>query len=146
LPDIFNTDQGRQFTGQEWTGRLQTLGIAVSMDGKGRSMYNVFIERLWRNLKHEEIYLRGHNTLPELEAGLQAWFGRYNTRRPHQVLNRTRCQAHAEGLAAHKKQHRGALAKRVPHRPHGTIGRQESRSCADTFGPLDSGLRDGAEK
>ena len=103
LPEIFNTDQGSQFTSREWTGRLQAMGIAVSMDGKGRWMDNVFIERLWRSVKYEEIYLRGHNTLPELEAGLQAWFGRYNTWRPHQALeNRTPSQAHAEGLAAHE--------------------------------------------
>ena len=102
LPDIFNTDQGSQFTSEEWTGRLTELGIAISMDGKGRWMDNVFIERLWRSVKHEEIYLRGHNTLPELEAGLLAWFERYNTWRPHQALdNRTPSQAHAEGLAAH---------------------------------------------
>lgn len=76
MPEIFNTDQGSQFTSREWTGRLQAMGIAVSMDGKGRWMDNVFIERLWRSVKYEEIYLRGQNTLPELEAGLQAWFGR----------------------------------------------------------------------
>ena len=102
LPDIFNTDQGSQFTSEEWTGRLDALGIAISMDGKGRWMDNVFIERLWRSVKHEEIYLRGYVTLPELEVGLKAWFERYNTWRPHQALeNRTPSQAHAEGLAAH---------------------------------------------
>ena len=102
LPDIFNTDQGSQFTSEEWTGRLTELGIAISMDGKGRWMDNVFIERLWRSVKHEEIYLREYGRLPELEAGLQAWFERYNTWRPHQNLdNRTPSQAHTEGLATH---------------------------------------------
>ena len=95
LPDIFNTDQGSQFTSEEWTGRLEQLGIAISMDGKGRWMDNVFIERLWRSVKHEEIYLREYNTVPELEAGLRRWFERYNTWRPHQALgNRTPQQAH----------------------------------------------------
>lgn len=98
LPDIFNTDQGSQFTCEQWTGRLEELGIAVSMDGKGRWMDNVFIERLWRSLKHEEIYLRGYSTLPELEVGLHRWFERYNTWRPHQALgNRTPQQAHGQG-------------------------------------------------
>ena len=71
LPDIFNTDQGSQFTSEDWTGGLTKLGIAISMDGKGRWMDNVFVERLWRSVKHEEIYLREHGTVPELEAGLR---------------------------------------------------------------------------
>lgn len=103
LPEIFNTDQGSQFTGQEWIGRLQELGIAISMDGKGRWMDNVFIERLWRSVKYEEIYLREHRTLPQLQNGLNAWFKRYNTWRPHQTLGgRTPSQAHAQGLAANQ--------------------------------------------
>jgi len=99
LPDIFNTDQGSQFTSEEWTGNLRALGIAISMDGKGRWMDNVFIERLWRSVKHEEIYLREYATLPELEGGLRLWFERYNQWRPHEALgNRTPEQAHLEGL------------------------------------------------
>lgn len=86
LPDIFNTDQGSVFTSEEWTQSLSALGIAISMDGRGRWMDNVFIERLWRSVKYEEIYLREHSTLPVLEAGLQGWFKRYNTWRPHQAL------------------------------------------------------------
>jgi putative transposase len=97
LPDIFNTDQGSQFTSQEWISQLTGLGIAISMDGKGRWMDNVFIERLWRSVKYEEIYLREHSTPPELKAGLKKWFERYNTWRPHQALgNRTPQQAHNE--------------------------------------------------
>ena len=86
LPDIFNTDQGSQFTSPEWTGRLESLGIAVSMDGKGRWMDNVFIERLWRSLKYEDIYLRGYATVGDLETGIAQWMERYNTWRPHQAL------------------------------------------------------------
>jgi putative transposase len=95
LPEIFNTDQGSQFTSPEWTGKITALGIAVSMDGKGRWMDNVFIERLWRSVKHEEIYLRAHATVLELEAGMEAWFERYNTWRPHAALgNRTPHHVH----------------------------------------------------
>jgi len=86
LPEIFNTDQGSQFTSPEWTGRLESLGIAVSMDGKGRWMDNVFIERLWRSLKYEDIYLKGYATVGDLETGVGQWIERYNTWRPHQAL------------------------------------------------------------
>lgn len=86
VPEIFNTDQGSQFTSPEWTGRLESLGIAVSMDGKGRWMDNVFIERLWRSLKYEDIYLKGYATVGELEIGIAQWMERYNTWRPHQTL------------------------------------------------------------
>jgi putative transposase len=85
-PEIFNTDQGCQFTSEEWITRLTQLGIKISMDGRGRWMDNVFIERLWRSVKYEEVYLREHATLPALEAGLDRWFERYNTWRPHQAL------------------------------------------------------------
>ncbi|GAB4169842.1 MAG: hypothetical protein Fur0032_08500 [Terrimicrobiaceae bacterium] len=87
LPEIFNTDQGSQFTSPEWTGRIEALGIEVSMDGKGRWMDNLFIERLWRSLKYEDIYLKGYTTVGELEAGVREWIERYNTWRPHQTLN-----------------------------------------------------------
>lgn len=87
VPEIFNTDQGSQFTSAEWTGRLLELGISISMDGKGRWMDNVFIERLWRSVKYEEIYLFEHSTLIALCEGLQKWFDRYNTWRPHAALN-----------------------------------------------------------
>ena len=94
-PEIFNTDQGCQFTSEEWTGRLKELGISISMDGRGRWMDNVFIERLWRSVKYEEIYLREHRTVPELEGGLARWITRYNTWRPHAALgNRTPHEVH----------------------------------------------------
>jgi len=85
-PGIFNTDQGCQFTSTDWTGRLEQLGVEISMDGRGRWMDNVFIERLWRSVKYEEIYLHEHATIPELHHGLDRWFDRYNTWRPHQAL------------------------------------------------------------
>jgi len=86
VPEIFNTDQGSQFTGVEWTGRLTALEVRISMDGRGRWMDNVFIERLWRSVKYEEIYLFEHATLPALRTGLEKWFERYNEWRPHEAL------------------------------------------------------------
>lgn len=86
VPEIFNTDQGSQFTSAEWTGRLLDLGVKISMDGKGRWLDNVFIERLWRSVKYEEIYLFEHATVIELCAGLEKWFDRYNEWRPHAAL------------------------------------------------------------
>jgi putative transposase len=95
VPGIFNTDQGCQFTSEEWTGRLLEHGVKISMDGKGRWMDNVFIERLWRSVKYEEIYIREHATILELRRGLQAWFDRYNHWRPHENLrNLTPAQVH----------------------------------------------------
>jgi len=87
VPEIFNTDQGSQFTGAEWTGRLESLGVRISMDGRGRWMDNVFIERLWRSVKYECIYLHGHGTLTALRQELASWFDRYNNWRPHQHLD-----------------------------------------------------------
>jgi len=100
-PGIFNTDQGSQFTSEEWTGRLTELEIKISMDGKGRWMDNVFIERLWRSVKYEEIYLKEHATLKALRAGLKEWFTRYNEWRPHEALgNLTPSAFYVKALAA----------------------------------------------
>ena len=86
VPEIFNTDQGCQFTSEEWIARLTDLGVRISMDGRGRWMDNVFIERLWRSVKYEDIYLREYGTIPELLIGLKRWFDRYNGWRPHETL------------------------------------------------------------
>jgi putative transposase len=89
-PEIFNTDQGSQFTSEAFTGVLLEAGIAISMDGRGRALDNIFVERLWRSVKHEDIYLKGYATLPELLLGLTEYFAFYNGERPHQGLsNRT---------------------------------------------------------
>jgi putative transposase len=85
-PEIFNTDQGSQFTSTAFTGALAAAGVAISMDGRGRWMDNVFIERLWRSLKHEDIYLKGYADGREAKAGIGAWFAFYNSGRPHRVL------------------------------------------------------------
>ncbi len=85
-PEIFNTDQGSQFTSPRFTGILQEAGVRISMDGRGRWMDNVFIERLWRSLKYECVYLHAFETGSELRAGLLNWIGYYNARRPHSSL------------------------------------------------------------
>jgi len=86
-PEIFNTDQGCQYTSEEFTGILTSNQIAISMDGKGRALDNVFVERLWRTVKQEEVYLKGYRNVAECREGLHAYFERYNTRREHQSLN-----------------------------------------------------------
>jgi len=86
-PQVFNTDQGVQFTAAAWTGRLESAGVAVSMDGKGRCLDNVFVERLWRTVKYEDIYLRGYERVPALVQGLGQYFPFYNEERLHQALD-----------------------------------------------------------
>jgi putative transposase len=86
-PEIFNTDQGSQFTSEAFTSRIQQAGVAISMDGRGRWLDNVFVERLWRSVKYEEIYLREHATVSALEDGLRNYFAYYNERRLHASLD-----------------------------------------------------------
>jgi putative transposase len=85
-PELFNTDQGSQFTSPRFTGVLREAGVRISMDGRGRWMDNVFIERLWRSLKYECIYIHAFETGSPLRAGLREWIGYYNARRPHSAL------------------------------------------------------------
>ena len=89
-PEIFNTDQGSQFTAKVWRDQLESHGVRISMDGKGCWVDNVFIERLWRTVKYEEIYLREYRDLHDLERALERWFERYNTWRPHDALGGAR--------------------------------------------------------
>lgn len=85
-PEIFNTDQGSQFTSHSFINVLQENGIRISMDGRGRWMDNVFIERLWRSLKYENVYLNAYETGSEARAGIGKWLEFYNTIRPHSSL------------------------------------------------------------
>jgi putative transposase len=85
-PAVFNTDQGVQCTAGGWVNRLAAAGVAVSMDGRGRCLDNVFVERLWRTVKYEDVYLRGYETVAELDRGLAAYFRFYNEGRFHQAL------------------------------------------------------------
>jgi putative transposase len=87
-PEIFNTDQGAQFTSEAFTDVLKTHEIAISMDGKGRWVDNVFVERLWRSVKYEDVYLHAYETPAELRAGLSEYFQFYNRRRRHSSLDR----------------------------------------------------------
>jgi putative transposase len=87
-PEIVNTDQGAQFTSAVFTGVLKDHGIQISMDGKGRWVDNVFVERLWRSVKYEDVYLRAYETPAELRAGLTRYFDFYNSRRRHSALDR----------------------------------------------------------
>lgn len=86
-PEIFNTDQGAQYTGEAFTGTLQRAGIRISMDGKGRATDNIMIERLWRSVKYEEIYLKEYASVSELIQALKQYFDFYNRERPHQSLS-----------------------------------------------------------
>jgi len=85
-PLIFNTDQGSQFTGREFTGKLESQGIKISMDGRGRAFDNIFIERLWRSVKYEEVYIKNYETVREAMEGLAGYFDLYNRERLHESL------------------------------------------------------------
>jgi putative transposase len=99
-PAVFNTDQGVQFTAQAWTGRLESAGVAVSMDGRGRCLDNVFVERLWRTVKYEDIYLWRYEAVPALQQGLGRYFPYYNEARLHQALDyRTPATVYRDGRA-----------------------------------------------
>ena len=87
-PDIFNTDQGAQFTSEAFTDTLKEAGIDISMDGKGRWIDNVFVERLWRSVKYEEVYLKAYETVAQARTGIGTYFQFYNSERRHQGMNR----------------------------------------------------------
>ena len=86
-PEIFNSDQGSQFTSTAFTGVLKREGVVISMDGRGRVFDNIFVERLWRSVKHEDVYLKGYAAIGELLVGLAEYFAFYNGERPHQALD-----------------------------------------------------------
>ncbi len=86
-PEIFNTDQGSQFTSSDFTSRLEADAIRVSMDGRGRALDNVFVERLWRSVKYEEVYLKDYRNVSEAIESLGRYFEFYNRERPHQALS-----------------------------------------------------------
>ena len=99
-PEVFNTDQGAQFTSDAFTQTLQERGIRVSMDGKGRYLDNIFVERLWRSIKYEEVYLKAYQTVAEARVGINPYLEFYNRRRPHQSLGyRTPAQVYQKGQA-----------------------------------------------
>ena len=99
-PDIFNTDQGVQFTSAAFVDALETHGVRVSMDGRGRFLDNIFIERLWRSLKYEDIFIRAYETVAAARAGIGGWLRFYNDERPHQALGYLTPRAVFEGAPA----------------------------------------------
>lgn len=100
-PEVFNTDQGCQFTARAYRSRLEKAGVAISMDGRGRALDNAFIERLWRSLKYEEVYLREYTSVSRAAASLRSYFAFYNERRRHQSLGyRTPAAVYAEGVSS----------------------------------------------
>ena len=102
-PEVFNTDQGVQFTSASYTGRLEAAGVKVSMDGKGRCLDNVFVERLWRTVKYEYVYLWRPEAVPALQSGLTTYFGYYNEERSHQSLaDRTPADVYGKGSRSRK--------------------------------------------
>jgi putative transposase len=102
-PEVFNTDQGVQYTSESFTSRLLAAGAKVSMDGKGRCLDNVFVERLWRTVKYEEVYIWRHETVPLLQGGLTKYFPFYNQERRHQSLeNRTPAEVYGKGVKSRK--------------------------------------------
>jgi putative transposase len=104
-PEIFNSDQGSQFTAVEWLKALQAHGVQISMDGRGRCFDNIFVERLWRSVKQEEVYLKEYADVWEAEEGLHKYFEFYNFERPHQSLSyRTPFEVYQNGLKTKKKE------------------------------------------
>jgi len=102
-PEIFNTDQGSQFTSDAFTGILKKAGIAISMDGRGRALDNVFVERLWRSVKYERVYLHDYETVREAEQDIAAYFEFYNKERPHQSLDyQTPAEVYFDGFFERK--------------------------------------------
>jgi putative transposase len=101
-PEIFNTDQGSQFTSREFTGRLEASGIRISMDGRGRALDNVFIERLWRSVKYENVYPKDYQSMTDARTGLGEYFEFYNERRWHQSLNYQTPSAIYSGISESK--------------------------------------------
>ena len=117
-PTIFNTDQGVQFTASGFTKRLEDAEVAVSMDGRGRFVDNIFIERLWRSLKYEDIYIKEYATVPALEIGLTHYFDLYNYERPHQTLGyATPAECYFSGASLGWGKHGQLKKAELPTRP-----------------------------
>ena len=142
-PEIFNTDQGSQFPSAAFTEALAKAGVAISMDGRGRWMDNVFIERLWRSLKYEDVYLKGYADGREALRGIAEWIVFYNERRPHQALaDRTPMAVSREAIEGagpvDMQMPRGIpLSRRrpkhhicCPHRCTGSLNASEARNAA----------------
>jgi putative transposase len=114
-PEIFNTDQGVQFTSAAFLGELVTLGVRISMDGKGRFLDNIFIERLWRSLKYEEVFIKAYGSVAEARIGIGEWLTFYNDERPHQALDYRTPTAVFRTAAGNHVYNASASLSRYPH-------------------------------
>lgn len=113
-PEIFNSDQGSQFTSGEFTGRLETAGVRISMDGRGRVFDNIFIERLWRTVKYEEVYLHSYESVRDARHGLVSYFRLYNTERLHESLGYRTPHEAFFGEARHNNRQAGSIHLKEP--------------------------------
>lgn len=132
-PEIFNTDQGCQFTSDAFTGVLKLHDIAISMDGRGRALDNIFVERLWRSVKHEDVYLKGYVNMPGLQLGLTEYFEFYNTERPHQSLgNLTPIQVYRTAIGGGAR-----IVDKFKERKTFLVGEAKSRAEATILNSTD---------
>src|ERR1700690_3498049 len=113
-PEIFNTDQGVQFTSAAFVDELSSQGVRISMDGKGRFLDNIFIERLWRSLKYEEVYIKAYGSVAEARQGIGGWLGFYNEKRPHQALSYRTPRAVHDGAACEYVDNASASLRDAP--------------------------------
>src|SRR6202142_211133 len=116
-PEIFNTDQGVQFTSAAFLDELSSQGVRISMDGKGRFLDNIFIERLWRSLKYEEVYIKAYGSVAEARQGIGGWLGFYNEKRPHQALSYRTPRAVHDGAACEYVDNASASLRDAPALP-----------------------------
>ena len=131
-PEVFNTDQGAQFTAKAWTGRLESAGVSVSMDGRGRCLDNVFVERLWRSVKYEDLYLKCYEVVAELERGLREYFRYYNEERSisHWTI-RHRCRCTERGRWEKDEASGGKRHSFSPRPPQPKEGGQCEKECLE---------------
>src|SRR6202142_923690 len=116
-PEVFNTDQGVQFTSAGFLDELSSQGVRISMDGKGRFLDNIFIERLWRSLKYEEVYIKAYGSVAEARQGIGGWLGFYNEKRPHQALSYRTPRAVHDGAACEYVDNASASLRDAPALP-----------------------------
>ena len=133
--EIFNTDQGSQFTSEEFTGVLEDNGVKISMDGKGRALDNIFVERLWRTVKYECVYLHEWETARDLRKGLKRYFEFYNYERPHQSLTkRTPYETYQAGNGSYKDWRIDLMTQRSLTEKIGTLGSFGGRNLGNLLG------------
>jgi putative transposase len=126
-PEIFNTDQGVQFTSAAFVDELASRGVRISMDGKGRYLDNIFIERLWRSLKYEEVYIRAYGSVAEARRSLGVWLAFYNDERPHQALEYRTPREKFEGVACEYVDNASASLRDAPALPTYSQAHQQGK-------------------